>query len=307
MAEIAPRPEPSPEDITASYGFVGLLGDAVPEIRALLHQAIANKWTPDRFVMSVASTNWWKSTPAVQREWVVRTATDPAQAATEMAAGAGAITHMAAQLGVPKLSVEQARKIWLETKIAGYDENNTRAYVAQRAFEMGKPEADGSMGGRMGQLAQEMFQLAHDYGYTSPRVGYEIMDNVKEIMSHGGSIDTTQWRDRMIRYASAYYAPYAEDIKGGKTLAEVSQPIVSRVAQLLEANPDALSVNDPIIKKALTEWNSEKGVNRAYTLREIEDVTRKDGRWLKTDNAMEESAKLLAEIGQRFGMTGGGS
>lgn len=305
MATIAERPEPTPEDIKAAYGFVGMLGDAVPEIRNILNQAVSEKWTPDRFVMSVANTNWWKSTPSAAREWTIRMATDPAQANTELATGAGEIIHLAAQLGVPSLSNAHARQIWLETKIHGYDENNTRAWVAQRAFALGTPEQDGAFGGRMGQLVQEMFQIAHDYGYKTNRLTHEVLSHAKDIMSHGGQIDTSLWKERMTRYAMAYYAPYAEDLRAGKTLAEVSQPVVSRVAQLLEVNPDALDVNDPIIRKALTEWKTEGGTSRAYSLREIEDATRSDARWLKTDNAMEDANKMVNEIGKRFGMVAG--
>lgn len=300
---LADRPEPTPEDIRASYGFVGLLGDAVPEIRDLLNQAVAGKWTADRFVMSVASTSWWKNTPATQREWVVRLATDPAQAYTEMETGADQIRNLTAQLGVPMFSPEQAKEVWLWTKVAGYDENGVRAYVSRKAFELGGNQEAG--GGRMGQLVQEMFQLSHDFGYTPSNLSSEILNHAQWLMSVGGSVDTTGWKSKMQEYASAFYAPYAEDIKGGKSVREVAQPIIARVSQLLEMNPDSLDMSDPVMKKALTEWNVENGVNRAYTLREIEDTTRKDSRWLKTDNAMEDAAKMMAEIGQRFGMVGG--
>jgi hypothetical protein len=307
MADIAPRPEPSPEDIRASYGFVALLGDAVPEIRDILNRAVQEKWTPDRFVMSVASTNWWKNTPSAQREWTIRLATDPAQAAVEMATGADEIRRMTVELGVPMFGIEHAKQIWLETKITGFgDEASLRAFVSRRALEMANYSnefGDGPQaGGRMGQLVQEMFSLAQEYGYTSPNLSQEVLDHARFLMSWGGTTDNTGWREKMINFASAYYAPYAEDIRGGKTLAEVAQPVVSRVAQLLEVNPDALNMNDPVLKKALTEWNAEGGVQRAYTLREIEDMTRKDSRWLKTDNAMDEASKMVNEIGQRFGM-----
>jgi hypothetical protein len=306
---IADRPEPTPEDIKAMYGFVGLLGDAVPEIRDLLNRAVTEKWTPDRFVMSVANTNWWKNTGAGQREWTIRLVTDPAQAQIELVAGADKVRQMTAQLGVPMLDIETAKSVWLETKLAGLDDEMTRSFVSRRALERGNyATEDGKIGpsasGRMGQLIQEMFQLAHDYGYVSPNLNQEILDRARYLMTWGGTPDTTGWKEKMTNYASTYYAPYAEDIRGGKSLAELSQPVVSRVAQLLEMNPDALSVKDPLIKKALTEWNTEGGVSRAFTLKEIEDATRKDTRWLKTDNAMEDATKMVDEIGKRFGMVG---
>lgn len=300
MATIADRPDATPEDIKASYGFVALLGDAVPEIRDLLQQAINGKWTPDRFVMSVANTNWWKNTPAVQREWIIKSATDPAQSFTEMATGADQIRNLTAELGVPMLSGERAKEVWLWTKVAGYTESGVRAYVARMALDEGGWSEGG--GGVMGRLVQDMFRLSSEYGYTTTDINAEVLEKADWIMRTGGNIDTTGWQAKMIDYAKAKFAPYAADIQGGKTVAEIARPIVDRVAGLLETNPDALDFSDPILKKALTEWGAE---NRAYSLNEIEDFVRQDTRWKTTDNAMESAVKLVEEIGTRFGVIGG--
>lgn len=293
--------EPTPEDIKAGYGFVALLGDAVPEIKDLLNQAVQGKWTPDRFVMSVANTNWWKSTPAAMRDWVIRSATDPAQAYTEAATGSDYIRNLSAQLGVPMPSIDKAKEIWLWTKVAGYDENGTRAYVSRVALDTGGWQEGG--GGMMGRLINDMFKLSADYGYTTNDLSSEVLDKAQWIMRTGGNVDTSGWQSKMIEYAQSKFAPYADDIRGGKTVAEIARPIVDRVSGLLEMNPDSLNLDDPLLKKALTEWGAE---NRAYSLNEIENFARQDSRWKTTDNAMESSVKLLNEIGQTFGFLGGG-
>lgn len=295
--------EPTDEDIKASYGFVALLGNAVPEIQSLLNEAIKNKWTPDRFVMSVANTNWWKSTPAAMRDWIIRSATDPAQAFTEKATGADSIRNLAAQMGVPMPSEERAAEIWLWTKVAGYDENGTRAYLSRVAFDEGGWQEEGGGGGAFGRMVNDMFRLSAEYGYTTTDLSGEILEKAEWIMRTGGNVDISGWQSKMIEYAQSKFAPYAEDIRGGKTVAEIARPIVDRVSNLLEVNPDALNFDDPLLKKALTEWGAE---NRAYSLNEIENFARQDARWKTTDNAMESSVKLLNEIGETFGVLGGG-
>lgn len=293
--------EPTPEDIKAGYGFVALLGNAVPEINDLLTQAIAGKWTPDRFVMSVANTNWWKNTPAAMRDWIIRSATDPAQASTEADTGADYIQNLSAQLGVPIVDAQRAKEIWLWTKVAGYDENGTRAYVSRMALDAGGTGDVG--GGVMGRLVNDMFRLSAEYGYSSTDLSGEILGVADSIMRTGGNIDSTGWQSKMMEYAQSKFAPYADDIRGGKTVAEIARPIVDRVSGLLEMTPDSLNFDDPLMKKALTEWGAE---NRALSLNEIENAARQDPRWRKTDNAMESSVKLLNEIGQTFGVLGGG-
>lgn len=293
--------DPTPEDIKASYGFVALLGNAVPEINDLLNQAIQQKWTPDHFVMSVANTNWWKSTPATTREWIIKSATDPAQAYTESATGADYIRNLSAQLGVPMPSPDRAKEIWLWTKVAGYDENGVRAYLSRVAFDEGG--ASEKNGGIYGQMVNDMFKMAADYGYNPQDLSDQILGQAQWIMRTGGNVNSAGWQSKMIDYAQSKFAPYAEDIRGGKTVTDIARPIVDRVSQLLELNPNSVQLDDPLMKKALTEWGAN---NRAYSLNEIENFARQDSRWKTTDNAMESTTKLLNEIGQQFGMLGGG-
>jgi hypothetical protein len=297
-----PRPVPTQEDTLAGYGFVGLLAKAIPELNTILQQAIQGQWAPDRFVQTVADSNWYKSTSATQRDWITKQLTDPATAQMEANTGADSIRNLTAQLGVPMPSNEKALEIWLWTRFAGYNENDTRAYVARAAFDEGGWQEEGGGGGVYGRLVNDMFKLAADYGYSSPDITGEILDKAQWIMRTGGAVDTTGWASKMIDYASAYYAPFKEEIRGGKTVAELSKPVVDRVAQLLEMNPANVSVTDPLVKKALTEWNPE---GRAYSLREIEDATRRDARWKVTDNAKLSAVQMAEEIANKFGLIPG--
>src|SRR4051812_25471954 len=100
MADIAPRPDPSPEDIKASYGFVALLADEVPEINDLLVQAIQDQWTPDRFIMSVANTDWYRDTPPAEREWITKQVSDPAGAEADIQKGMARMMADLQEIGI---------------------------------------------------------------------------------------------------------------------------------------------------------------------------------------------------------------
>lgn len=306
--------DPTPEDIQASYGFVASLAKQVPDINDLLIQATRDRWTPDRFVMSVANTNWYKSTTPAQREWITKMASDPAGAEADLKTGERTIFKDLTDLGLDvgkdgyqSRSDARMRELYIGAKVAGMDkdDNARRSWLFQQSvIGFSNEEAVSKFGGRYGQLTSQMFQLAKDYGYNSTDLTGEIVGQVNNIMLAGGTGDQTGWQRKMVDYAQRMYAPYAEDIRGGKTLTEVARPVRDRVSQLLEMNPDSLDTSDPIMKSALTEWSPQStgGAARAYTLREIEDMARKDPRWDKTDNAMESATKMVNDIGTRFGM-----
>jgi hypothetical protein len=67
-------------------------------------------------------------------------------------------------------------------------------------------------------------------------------------------------------------------------------------------NPSNMNLNDPLVRKAMTEWAPD---GRAYSLREIEDQTRRDARWGVTDNAKQSAVKMVEEIAGKFGLVPG--
>lgn len=297
-----PRPTPTPEEIQGGYGFVALLARAIPELNGILQEAVKGQWTTDHFLQKVADSNWFKTTPATQRDWITKQITDPSSADRELLAGADEVHNIIAEMGLPWVDADRAKEIWLHSKLGMHDETQRRGFIARLALEKGI-SSDGTPGGQLGQMVNEMFKVAADYGYNSPSVAREIYDQALWSLSRGGQVNSEGWRSRMIDYAAAFYAPYKDDIRGGKTVADIAKPVVDRVAQLLEMTPDAVNLNDPLIRRAMTEFHQD---GRAYSLREIEDQTRKDARWKTTDNAFDTAAKFLDEIGTKFGMVAGG-
>jgi len=292
----APRPVPTQEDVLGQYGFVGLLAKAIPELNAILQRATREQWTPDRFVQTVADSGWYKTTAATQREWITKQITDPASAAAEALAGADKVRNLSQQLGLAMPSVQDAGAHWLHTRMFNLDEAATTAYLFR------KLTPDQGQGGAYGRLVSDMFKMAHDYGYSSGDLSGEILETARRTFADSGQGDATAWQSKMTAYAEAFYAPYKDDIRGGKTVADIAKPVVDRVAQLLEVNPANVDLTDPLIKKAMTQWNPE---GRAYSLREIEDQTRRDARWKATDNAKEGAVQMVNEILSRFGMLPG--
>lgn len=292
----APRPVPTEQDILGSYGFVALLAKAVPELKGILDQAVKGQWTPDRFVQTVADSDWYKRTSGPDREWLTKLITDPATAERELTVGSDKIRNLSQAMGLTMPDIDQARALWLRTRLDNLDEVGIKAHLARTLT----PGAAG--GGDMGRMVNDMFKLAHEYGYSSPTLSEDILASARKQMAESGVADTTAWQSKMVAYAEAFYAPYKDDIRGGRTVAEIAKPVTDRVAQLLEMNPANVDLNDPLVKKAMTQWNAE---GRAYSLREIEDQTRRDARWKTTDNAKQSAVQMVEEILSKFGMLPG--
>lgn len=297
---ITPRPEPpKPEDVQAQYGFVALLARQIPELSAVLQRATGEKWTAERFSMEVANTNWWKTTPNGQRQWITQQIADPATAAKTIEVGANSILQRAIEMGV-SLTPDQAREVWVQSKILGdLDEKNLVGIIYAKA----NPSADSltQAGGKLGQITNEMLKLANDYGYRASNVMDEVNSHAREIMFGGGAGTTEKWRSKMINYAMRKYAPYAEQIRGGETIADIAQPYRDSYRKILETND--VSMFDPLIDRALQGVNTDKGPV-GQTVWEFEKGLRQDPRWGYTQNARETAAQTATAIGKAFGMIG---
>lgn len=301
-------PEPTAADYQASYGFVAMLGNSVPEIKGLLDQAVREKWTPQRFSMAVNSTSWWKNTGAANREWIVKLATDPTTAAQQQLAGADDIRNRAALLGVPLMSVEDAKHLWLRSKLEGLTDDSLNAAIFRTSKGYGSPLAAAQQaGGRYGQLINEMFRAAEDYGYVegdwqkSSAVG-EIVNAANTIMASGGSANAEAWKTKMINYASTKYAPFADRIRAGETVNDIARPYKQALAETWETAESDIGLNEGLLARALQGVPPENGGNPiGMPVWQLQMKAREDVRWRKTDNAKAKAAEMATELGKMFG------
>lgn len=296
---ITPRPDPpKPEDVKAQYGFVALLAQSIPEISGLLDRATRESWTADRFSMEVANTSWWRNTPSGQRQWITQQIADPATANSALDIGGNSVLQRANEIGVG-LSVDQARAIWVESKIHNLDDKNLTGLIFARA----KPIAEDltKYGGKVGQIVNEALKMAYSYGYQSPSLMDDINEQVRLNMFSGGDVGLEGWRSKMINYASRTYAPWAEQIRGGETVADIAKPYQDAFRKILEVQD--VPMTDPLIQQALQGKASDKGP-LAPAVWEFEKGLRQDARWGYTQNARETAAQTATAIGKAFGMIG---
>lgn len=292
---------PGPEDIQAQYGFVTLIAQQIPEIGALMQQAVNGNWTADRFSMALAATNWWKTTPDGSRQWLVKNIADPASANVELTAGIGSTRNTMIQLGIPTdVGNDRLGQLWLQAKLQGLDDVTTRGFLFREMVGDKEPGDPSALGGRYGQLINGMVESAVNYGYAlTPQAHSEIYRTARDIMIGGGTAEPEVWKSKLMSYAASKYAPFADRIRGGETVMDIARPYVESYANILEVNPKDVALDDSAVQKAL-QGDGAQG----QTVWQFEQGLRKDPRWGKTVNAKDAAAKTLTSIGRAFGMIG---
>lgn len=299
-------PVPTPEDIKAQYGFVAMLASAVPEIGALMQRAVTEKWTAERFQMAVAATSWWKSTPAATRQWVTQNAADPATAGREMTTGGDQISVWASRLGfqgVPKSTLDQ---IWLEGKLAGYDDSMMQQWTFNALWKYGRANGQVPTGGEFGARVQQARELAGSYGYMPADLDKQIQTSMGNALGSGqtGDAGMADWMLKLKNYAKSKYVAFADRIDKGETVYDIAQPYIEMYASTLELNQNDVGLDDKYVQRWL-QGKAEAGKPpAAAAVWQAQQELRKDPRWGYTNNARQATAEAANTIGKMMGFIG---
>jgi hypothetical protein len=89
----------------------------------------------------------------------------------------------------------------------------------------------------------------------------------------------------------------ADLLNSGTDLEIIYQPYKSAMAQVLELNPNNISITDPALTKAISG-------DKTMTSYEFQRELRKDSRWQYTNNAREEVSDVALKVLRDFGFQG---
>ena len=101
-------------------------------------------------------------------------------------------------------------------------------------------------------------------------------------------------------YVKPMYPQFANELDNGLTLEDIASPYLDTASKMLEIPPQQISLNEPLIKKAL-QARDDQGTPVRKPLWAFEDELTKDPRWKYTDNAyaaMDGAVSgMLSEMG----------
>ena len=282
-------------EVAAQFGYTQSFFNSDPELKKLLSQATSGNWTQARFVAALQGTKWFRKHGESYRKYIALKSGDPATFKQTLQQAKMQITNAAASMGLSGSALQNADGLADQMLKFGWTEDQLKnALIGQtKANKYGRWQGDA------GTWKTKFQQIASSYG-------------VKVSDDHMG-----QWVRGALRgkFNEAYVTQYAQDaavsrypglkerLLSGETLDQIADPYRQSYAQILEVNPDTVKLSDPLIQRAL-QAKTDKGKPTTQTIYQFEQNLRSDPRWLKTQNAQDDTQSVAHQVLKDFGMVG---
>lgn len=287
--------------LASQYGFAQAFLNSDPELAGLFKSAVKNTWTPDMFVARLRNTKWFQTHSASVRNAIMMQTSDPKsykenvdKMTAQVQDAWGKAYGMESVTGIGSAQMRQ----WGETAFRmGWTSEQLLDHMGS-AVNYQQMISSNSLGGSAAETRAQLRQLAQNYG-VDPGDTW-MASNLGRLMTGDDTIEGVQARVQDM--AKSQYAAFADQLDGGHTMAEIADPYMSKMADLLEVDPASLSLKDATIQKALTGFKDDKGRPVAQTLTDFANSVRQDSRWQTTNNAKQQVAEVGSQLLRSFGL-----
>lgn len=220
---------------------------------------------------------------------------DPAQFQSTINQARQVVAQQAQAEGV-QLSRKQVRGLAVDYITKSWNQQALANKIG--TFYNGEP-----VSGQAAQYQDQLNQLYTEYGLP---LNQDRMDNrVQRLLS--GQVTMDAYVHNVQQTAKSLYPSIAAQLDGGMTVKEIADPYIQTMANLLEVDPNTLSLSTPLIRKALqgtVTVQNGKSTASSTPLWQFEQQVRQDPRWWSTDNAHSQVADILTQIGKDWGFEG---
>lgn len=292
------------ENFAINYGWSKAFLESVPELKALLQEAIKHTWLAAKFRAEVMDTKWYKTHADTARKWLYLQKTDPQTAKQRLLHQRNDLMDMAGALGI-EIGDRQASKFAQLALLHGWDETEIKNHLADLVKIMGKNTVGG-------ELATDLEQLRQKAYLNGVQVQKSTLQKWLQAIVRGNST-VEEYNEYIKRMAINRFPNLAQEINAGLDVMEIADPFRQTMAQLLELNPNQIDLNGQLMRRALSHRvpdNKDKGKepqHRMMDMTDFEDAVRKDPRWMYTDNAKQTMLDMGSNILQAFGFYGASS
>lgn len=288
-------PSIDPGVLARDYGFTDAMLKSIPDLKRVFDQAVKGGWDAKRFQAAVENTTWWKTTSKSQRDYILKSFTDPATFGRDKTATSFKINEMASQLGITDLmgTKHMDDLVW-GVLYNGWSDAELKYHLA--GFVGFSPE--GTMGGAGGQFQQQMTSLAWANGVALNQNWYAAW--YKEILMGNATAEQAQAWIR--NQAAGQFPGFRDQILAGQNVVDIANPYIQSMGNILERNASEIDLFDKDIIGALNYKDPKTGVTGAKPLWQWEVDLRKDARWLGTNNAREGLMGVAHKVAQDMGV-----
>jgi hypothetical protein len=200
-----------------------------------------------------------------------------------------AVKLLATELGV-ELTDGQINSLGYDYANGSIDATTVRSRIA----------STGNINFATGEAAKTIDSLkttAASYGVSYDASWYN--QSAKDILT--GKIDNDTLAQQLKELAKSRYPSLAKQIDSGYTVKQIASPYLQSMANILEINPNDITMEDPTIKQAFTSLNAD-GQPSTKALWQFEQDLKQDPRWRFTKNAQTDLMGTARKVLQDFGL-----
>lgn len=306
-----PTPDKGKDDKTLWISYLrtvfATLEDKVQkaQLDTLFDTAKKQNWDEKTFLENLKNTTWWQSTLPSLRQFLLESK-DPRNAgmfAEKVKNNVDSITAKLEALGIARTKIdpitgrtidntEFIQGIALEAIKNNWTDDQLENYLST------KGDIIFTGGGTLGSYFDRINQTAYLYGIA-------LDENMKKAINTS-LLDPLDGRDvqywlgsvKEMAYDAPQNKPFAEALRAGRSLYEVTSSYRNQMANLLEVDSTAITWDD-LMGKVLN-----KDTGNARTFADFTKALKQDPLWQYTRNAKETYSNMALDLGKMFGFVG---
>jgi len=282
-------------ELAADYNVQMAVINSDPSLVALFDKAVKTQMTPAAFAAALLNTDFYLKHGDNWALAQIKRLGDPGSWKDQTTQASTLIKQTAVDLGMtldPE-EVERLANAALHASggVAGSISSTwLNTHIATLGTITGK-------GGTAATTINNLKQFGADYGIEHSEDWYTHA--AKSVISKTAT--QTDFESQITNLAKSKYAPFADQIDKGMTIAQIASPYINSMSNILEVPQASIGLNDHTINKALTSLDS-KGQPMAQPLWQFETSLRQDPRWATTKNANDTLSSLSYSILKNFGL-----
>lgn len=282
----------SPREIEREYGFAYNFFKSDDELWDLLQKAIKNHWSPGRFQAHLQDTKWFKKHSDIWRTNTALKYTDPETFHERLNNYKTQVKALAGRYGAD-LTQRELDRYAERAYLFGWSEQQIVNHIAKEVH----PTKAGHYQGQLATVEQQLRETALNNGVRVPP--QQLKKWMRQIVRGNSSME--QYQTYIRDLAANTFGAYGREIKSGMDLIDIASPYIQSMADILELNPNDITLYDRTIRRALS-YKDKDGNPAPMSITDFEDSLRYDKRWQYTDNARETMKGYAVELGKLWGV-----
>lgn len=251
------------------------------------------KISKERFMLELEQRPWWINNSATYIADLQRELENPTDYKQSIAGDIANLKASANALGAVGINDQLLEDLVKQQRRLGWNEQQT----LERLVDFIAP-VDGDFRGVAGATQDALESWARNNGLTiSPNM---VQDYIRKISSGATTIDDVK-DDLRRTYMAGAYPAWSDRIDAGYDIMDIAAPYRSVIANGLEQSEDAITLDDPLMKKIFQAVGPD-GKPVVVPIYEAERMMREDPRWQKTDNAYKTYSEAADTILSMFGV-----